>query len=86
METPFFSVLLPAFNARKHISDAIRDILRQRWRDFELLVVDDGSTDGTADEVRKFSDPRVRLLCLQENQGLVAALNHGLDKAHLELW
>ena len=81
MGTPFFSVLLPAFNARHHIGAAVRDILGQTFRDFELLVVDDGSTDGTSECVAKFSDPRLRLIRLPANQGLVAALNAGLQEA-----
>ena len=81
MPNPFFSVLLPAFNAKAHIGAAIRDILAQAFRDFELLVVDDGSTDGTSECVAKFSDPRLRLIRLPSNQGLVAALNAGLQEA-----
>lgn len=81
MARPFFSVLLPAYNARAHIRDALRDILRQTWADFELLVVDDGSSDGTSDLVREFRDSRLRLIRLEKNQGLVAALNHGLAEA-----
>ena len=81
MPNPFFSVLLPAFNAKAHVGAAIRDILAQTFRDFELLVVDDGSTDGTAECVETFSDPRLRLIRLPANQGLVAALNAGLHEA-----
>jgi glycosyltransferase involved in cell wall biosynthesis len=81
MPNPFFSILLPAFNAKAHIGAAIRDILAQTFRDFELLVVDDGSTDGTSECVAKFSDPRLRLIRFPANQGLVAALNAGLQEA-----
>lgn len=81
MARPFFSVVLPVYNARGHIGNAVRDILQQTWRDFELLVVDDGSSDGTTEEVRKFNDSRLRILCLKQNQGLVEALNLGLAAA-----
>ena len=81
MANPFFSVLLPAFNAKAHIGAAIRDILAQTFRDFELLVVDDGSTDSTSECVETFSDSRLRLIRLPANQGLVAALNAGLHEA-----
>ena len=81
MTAPFFSVLLPAFNAQKHIRAAIRDILSQRFRDLELIVVDDGSTDGTSDMVARIRDPRLRLVRLPANRGLVAALNEGLKEA-----
>jgi len=78
---PFFSVLLPAFNAREHIGRALRDLLAQTFRDFEILVVDDGSNDGTGDVVKEFSDSRIRLITLPENLGLVRALNAGLAEA-----
>jgi len=78
---PFFSVLLPAYNARGHIGAALRDLLAQTFRDFEILVVDDGSGDGTGDVVKSFLDPRIRLITLPENRGLVGALNAGLSEA-----
>jgi len=78
---PFFSVLLPAYNARAHIGSAIRDLLAQTFRDFEILVVDDGSRDGTGEVVGSFSDPRIRLITLPKNRGLVGALNSGLAEA-----
>lgn len=81
MNRPFFSVLLPAYNARAHIRRAVSDLAAQTFRDFEIVVVDDGSTDGTADIVNSFSDPRIRLLRLPENRGLVGALNAGLAEA-----
>jgi glycosyltransferase involved in cell wall biosynthesis len=81
MSAPFFSVLLPAFNAQKHIRAAIRDILAQSFRDFELLIVDDGSTDGTSEIAAQFNDPRLHLIRLPTNRGLVAALNEGLNEA-----
>lgn len=81
MTPPFFTVLMPAFNARDHIARAIRDLLRQSYRDFEILVVDDGSTDGTGDVVRSFRDDQIRLLELPVNMGLVAALNAGLAES-----
>lgn len=81
MSGPFFSVLLPAFNARAHIGRALRDLLAQTFRDFEILVVDDGSTDGTADVVKTFSDARLRVVTLPENRGLAGALNAGLAEA-----
>ena len=81
MSSPFFSVLLPAFNAREYLGRAIRDLLAQTCRDFEIVVVDDGSTDGTGDVAEGFSDPRIRLITLPQNGGLVGALNAGLAEA-----
>lgn len=85
MNRPFFSVLLPAYNARFHIRRALKDLLGQTFRDFEILVVDDGSTDETGSIVREFHDARIRLVSLEKNCGLVGALNEGLAKAR-GLW
>lgn len=81
MSDPFFSVLLPVYNARGHIHRALGDLLSQKFGDFEILVVDDGSTDGTGEVVKRFHDPRIRLITLDQNKGLVGALNAGLAEA-----
>lgn len=70
------SIIMPAFNAAPWIGDAIGSALAQTWRDLEVIVVDDGSTDGTAAVVEAVRDPRVRLM-RQENRGAAAARNAG---------
>lgn len=74
--TPRISVLLPAFNAAPYIEEAITSLQRQSLSAFELLVLDDGSTDATGDIVARLAatDPRIRLI-RRENRGLVATLN-----------
>jgi GT2 family glycosyltransferase len=74
---PRVTVLMPAYNAGKYIADAIRSVLDQSFADFELLIVDDGSTDNTVDIVNSFTDPRIRLQ-IQSNKGISVALNAGL--------
>jgi glycosyltransferase involved in cell wall biosynthesis len=75
MSAPAFTVALAAFNEEEWVSSAIRSVLAQTRGDFELVVVDDGSTDRTVEVVRGFqSDPRVRLVS-QQNTGLAGALN-----------
>lgn len=75
MNAPRFTVILAAFNEEDWVGGAIRSVLAQTRRDFELVVVDDGSTDSTAEVVRGFeADSRVRLIS-QPNRGLAAALN-----------
>jgi glycosyltransferase involved in cell wall biosynthesis len=69
------SVVVPAFNAARFLPDAIRSIESQRYPQLEILVVDDGSTDGTADAAQSFS--RVRLI-RQTNGGIAAARNTGV--------
>ncbi len=71
------SVMMCARNARPFIGEAIDSTLRQTYADFELIVVDDGSTDGTPDMVRRYADPRLRLIC--RPPGYIASLNAGLD-------
>jgi glycosyltransferase involved in cell wall biosynthesis len=77
---PLVTVLMPAFNAAGFIAQAIGSVLQQDFIDFELLVVDDGSTDDTVAIVQSFSDGRIRLLQLP-HQGIAAALNSGLQAA-----
>lgn len=75
------SVVIPAFNRASSIRLAAESVLRQSWTDFELLVVDDGSTDGTRDAVRAIDDPRLRLIECARNAGASVARNVGLAEA-----
>ncbi len=72
---PNVSVIIPAYNAKGFIADAVRSALDQTYRDLEVIVVDDGSTDGTAAELAAFGD-RIRVL-QQANRGVAAARNAG---------
>lgn len=74
------SVLMPAYNAASHIREAIRSVLVQSFQDFELIVVNDGSSDATSAIVAAMGDPRIRLVDSTTNIGLVAALNLGLSQ------
>lgn len=78
------SIIIPLYNKENHIRRAVQSVLDQTVSDFELLVVDDGSTDGSAKVVEKFTDTRIRLL-RQENGGVSAARNFGITKAQNEL-
>jgi glycosyltransferase involved in cell wall biosynthesis len=71
------SVIIPAFNAEAWVGAAIESILAQTWRQFEVLIVDDGSQDQTAAVVKSISDPRVSLI-RQGNRGAASARNRGL--------
>jgi glycosyltransferase involved in cell wall biosynthesis len=74
------TVLMPVYNAGAFISDAIASVLVQDFTAFELLIINDGSTDDTAEQVNRFGDHRIRLIS-QPNMGIAAALNNGLVQA-----
>jgi glycosyltransferase involved in cell wall biosynthesis len=77
------TVLMPCYNAGKYIAEAIDSVLAQTFRDFELLIINDGASDNTADIIRSFSDERI-VLIEQEQQGIAAALNNGLLHARAD--
>ena len=80
MSYPFVSVIIPLYNKAREIRRSINSVLSQTHRDFELIVVDDGSTDSSGDIVRQFVDPRIRLF-VQVNSGECAARNRGVEEA-----
>ena len=82
-EAPTVSVILPVYNAAKYLRRAMESILGQTFTDLELIVVDDGSTDGSADVMRMIHDGRVKLL-VKAHAGIVSALNMGLEAARGE--
>ena len=77
---PFFSVIIPLYNKEKHIKNTLNHVLNQDFNDFEVIIVNDGSTDQSVSVVESISDPRIRLFH-QKNQGAAASRNFGIDKA-----
>ena len=77
-EPPLVSVIMPVFNRASILSDAIRSVIAQDYQHFELLVVDDGSSDASAAVAEGFDDPRVRVIRLDRNSGHSVARNTGL--------
>lgn len=76
---------MPTYNVAPWVEEAIRSVLKQTYRDFELLVVDDGSTDDTLEQVKAIEDPRIRIAAFPENVGLAENLNRGLTLIDTEL-
>jgi glycosyltransferase involved in cell wall biosynthesis len=75
------TVLFPAFNAEKYLLEAIESILNQSFTKFELLIIDDGSTDSTLSIINGLNDSRIQLVKHTENKGLIFTLNEGLKLA-----
>jgi glycosyltransferase involved in cell wall biosynthesis len=84
MINPEITVLMPAFNAQKYICEAIDSVLSQTFQNFELLIVNDGSTDQTLQLIDSYTDDRIRIIN-QENKGIAVALNNGLVNAKADL-
>jgi len=80
MRTPRVTVIVPTYNRAGYLAEAIGSVLAQTFDDFEVVVVDDGSTDGTAALVGAFDDARVRYL-YQDHRGISAAMNAGVRSA-----
>ena len=81
MKTPTISVVMPVYNSGKYLREAIESILNQDFKDFEFLILNDGSTDDSLDIIKSYNDPRIRLFDSQHNEGLVFQLNKGLKEA-----
>lgn len=79
---PLVSVIIPTYNRAHLLGRAIGSVLSQTYQDFELIVVDDASTDGTENIVNKFSDLRIRYIRHERNMGGSTARNTGIREAH----
>jgi glycosyltransferase involved in cell wall biosynthesis len=82
-KSPLVSIVMPVWNGADFIAEALESILAQTFQDFELVVVDDGSTDRTPDILKACADPRLRVRRL-DHAGIVKALNFGVSEAKAE--
>jgi len=82
-QRPLVSVIMAVYNGRRYLREAIDSVLAQTFQDFELIVVDDGSTDATPRILARYKDPRLRVI-RQENAGRAVARNRALDEAQGE--
>lgn len=73
------SVILPFYNAEKYLSESIQSVISQTFEDWELILINDGSTDDSQEQIKQFDDKRIRYF-YQENQGVASARNIGLEK------
>src|SRR5262245_7986035 len=79
MNAPAISVILPAYNCEKFIGKAIQSVLQQTFSDFELIIINDGSTDNTETRIEEFNDPRVVYHKNPGNKGLIFTLNKAIE-------
>jgi len=70
---------MPVYNVAPYIEESINSILQQSYTDFEFIIIDDGSTDGTLEKIYSFQDSRIKVIAHQTNMGLVASLNEGIS-------
>lgn len=84
LDSPKVSVVMPAYNGGKYICEAIESILVQTYKAFELIVVNDGSTDDSVTRILSFDDPRIRLIDRERNLGLAITRNEGVEAARGE--
>lgn len=80
---PLVSVVMPVYNSERFVAEAVDSILQQTLTDFEFLIVDDGSTDGSLGIIQDYAerDPRIRITQHSENRGVAAARNTGIARA-----
>lgn len=78
------SVVIPLFNKERHIQRAINSVLKQTYQEFEIIIVNDGSTDNSENKAKEINDTRIKLIN-QENRGVSVARNTGINEAKYEL-
>ncbi|MFZ5553777.1 MAG: glycosyltransferase family 2 protein [Bacteroidota bacterium] len=81
MKSPEISILMPVYNGEKYLRDAIDSVLKQSYRDFELLIIDDGSSDRSPEVIKSYNDSRIIVIRNEKNQGLISVLNKGIKLA-----
>lgn len=86
MNTPLITVAMPVFNAGQYLKPALLSIINQTYSNWQLLIMDDGSTDGCFDNLSELSDSRIRLIRDGENKGIAVRLNQAIALSQGELF
>lgn len=81
---PKVSVVIPVYNAERFLKETLQSVLNQTFQDFEILLIDDGSTDGSLKIAEAFQDKRIRIFCNEKNLGIAQARNRGIANAESE--
>jgi glycosyltransferase involved in cell wall biosynthesis len=85
MTKPRISVVLPSYNHARYVDTCIAAFLRQTFQDFELIIIDDASSDDTVARIRSHDDPRITLLARPSNRGVAAGMNEGVSMAKADI-
>ena len=78
---PLVSIVIPAYNCERFVAETIKSVKNQTFKDWELVIVNDKSSDKTAEVVKKFCSKKIKLINLKENSGVAKARNAGIDAA-----
>ena len=78
---PLVTVLMPVYNGEKYLAEAIESVLNQTFADFELLIIDDCSSDNSVEIIQSYNDNRLKLIINEENIGQSKTLNKGIEFA-----
>ena len=81
LRNPAVSVIMPVFNCAEYVQNAIESVINQSFTDFEFIIVDDASSDKSAEIILSFQDPRINFVSLEKNIGPGPARNIALDMA-----
>lgn len=79
METPFVSILLPVYNGSSFIRETVDSLLNQTFSNFELIIINDCSTDSTLEILSTYEDNRIQIVTNSQNEGLISVLNKGIN-------
>ena len=78
---PSVTVLMPVYNGERYLKEAVKSILSQSYSDFDFLIINDGSTDGSLETIKSYSDRRIRLINNAKNIGQANSQNKGIKLA-----
>ncbi len=84
MNSPILTVVMPVYNGEKHIIEAIESVINQTFKDFELIIINDGSLDTSVEKILSIKDKRLRFIDLPKNKGIAYCRNLGIEESRGE--
>ena len=80
-QSPLVSIVLPVYNGEKYLAESLGSVFAQTYQNWELVIINDGSTDGTENLILKYQDKRIKYLPNDGNKGIIFSLNRGLRES-----